>query len=835
LGALTISLWIKSDAIDSDRGFIIGRDPEGNDQRGIRYDAAGAGCGGDDVIKYGVASSGGAEESESSEMIQTTDWQHVMVTWESGVGSTLYINGEFDNPSCDADPKGGLTSGYTKLLVGKGAKDAAADVSWDGKIDDVWILDRVATEGERRYLAGLGNLTLPDSYFPMIAEYLIETDASDTSGNNNHGVAIYGDTAIIADPERGAVAAFDGDGDAVDVGNSELFNFIDDCTISVWVNLNSWGGNWGNCIIGKRGEGGVGWQLRRFGGDPRFSWTTRGMGNDDYPRSNLVPNFGQWYHLGAVRQGTQKRLYIDGILDSTQGINANRITPCPHNVYVGGRANGDNTGPEAFFDGKVDELRVYNEALNIGQIRTLAGYVPTNPITDTWSGRGGTSPKLDYMVAHGGTQSMRVEYTGDGAVTRLEPFGDGADPQVPSGDWTLAGAKALVMYFKGDPDNAPGQMFAQLQTTVSSQNTQRVVYNGDPEDLQSEEWIEWNLELHDLFTGKPQDPPLPDEGIPGTKIKSVGVGIIGGGSGTLYFDDLRVYPTRCVPIYGPEADLNDDCVVDEGDLKILVGDWLLGDKTESDLLLKLDFEDDLSDSSGNVGDGTAYGAVGFEDDAVRGKVLDLPGGDDQYVSIPPVGNSGNHPVSIACWAKADHTSIPDWTLVFGFTGNAGGGGGSGSHFNIGSLGGPGGVGAHVWGWENTIFTDDEALEWRHYAMTYDGALCTYYGDGVVKGTQNFPLQNGWDLSPRADRIHVGSRITQTSSFPGNVDDARVYDRELSTDEVNLVMSGGEVPIIYTPLVSVANLYDDEPVNSKKINFMDYAVLMQSWLEEKLWP
>jgi hypothetical protein len=120
-------------------------------------------------------------------------------------------------------------------------------------------------------------------------------------------------------------------------------------------------------------------------------------------------------------------------------------------------------------------------------------------------------------------------------------------------------------------------------------------------------------------------------------------------------------------------------------------------------------------------------------------------------------------------------------------------------------------------------------------MTYDGALCTYYGDGVVKGTQNFPLQNGWDLSPRADRIHVGSRITQTSSFPGNVDDARVYDRELSTDEVNIVMSGGEVPIVYTPLVSVANLYDDEPVNSKKINFMDYAVLMQSWLEEKLWP
>jgi hypothetical protein len=369
-------------------------------------------------------------------------------------------------------------------------------------------------------------------------------------------------------------------------------------------------------------------------------------------------------------------------------------------------------------------------------------------------------------------------------------------------------------------------MFAQLQTTVSSQNTQRVVYNGDPEDLQSEEWIEWNLELHDLFTGKPQDPPLPDEGIPGTKIKSVGVGIIGGGSGTLYFDDLRVYPTRCVPIYGPEADINDDCVVDEGDLKILVDDWMLNDALDTGLRGRWEFDGDLTDSSGYGNHGTAHGAVGFETDPTRGEVLSLPGGDDQYVSIPPVGISGNMPTTIACWAKADHTSIPDWTLIFGFTTP---GGNCGSHFNIGSIGGPGGVGAHVWCWEATIFTDDEALEWRHYAMTFDGATIGYYGDGALVGTLNY------DLWRRGDFINVGTRNTQTSSFPGKVDDARVYNRELSTAEINTVMGGGEADAVYTPLVSIANLYDEEPVNSKKINFMDYAVLMSQWLDEKLWP
>ena len=81
---------------------------------------------------------------------------------------------------------------------------------------------------------------------------------------------------------------------------------------------------------------------------------------------------------------------------------------------------------------------------------------------------------------------------------------------------------------------------------------------------------------------------------------------------------------------------------------------------------------------------------------VRGQVVSLPGGDDQYISIEGVGISGNMPRTIACWAKADNTSIPDWTLIFGFTGHsrlgrtAAGEGGNGSHFNIGSLGGPGG-------------------------------------------------------------------------------------------------------------------------------------------------
>jgi len=53
--------------------------------------------------------------------------------------------------------------------------------------------------------------------------------------------------------------------------------------------------------------------------------------------------------------------------------------------------------------------------------------------------------------------------------------------------------------------------------------------------------------------------------------------------------------------------------------------------------------------------------------------------------------------------------------------------------------------------------------------------------------------NVQDLAIRGDRVHIGSRITQGSSFPGMVDDCRVYDRVLTADEIAAM--GAEPPTI----------------------------------------
>jgi hypothetical protein len=67
--------------------------------------------------------------------------------------------------------------------------------------------------------------------------------------------------------------------------------------------------------------------------------------------SESVITDSQWHHIGFVWDGTQRSLYVDGI-----------------------KMAKDTTtlGAGSFFSGMIDDVRVYNKALNPGEIAALA-------------------------------------------------------------------------------------------------------------------------------------------------------------------------------------------------------------------------------------------------------------------------------------------------------------------------------------------------------------------------------------------------------------------------------------------------------------------------------
>jgi hypothetical protein len=154
LNAITVCVWVKSDLTGTDKGFLIFQDPTGDDNNGMRYDAAGLAAGATNVLKMSVVSTGGNQQLESSSNLQTTAWQHCAMVWSSGEPLKFYVNGLPDSPTANSAAKTGVTKDFEKVLLGKGAKDQGPRDGWKGLIDELRIYDQALSAAEVSWLAG---------------------------------------------------------------------------------------------------------------------------------------------------------------------------------------------------------------------------------------------------------------------------------------------------------------------------------------------------------------------------------------------------------------------------------------------------------------------------------------------------------------------------------------------------------------------------------------------------------------------------------------------------------------------------------------------------------
>ena len=70
----------------------------------------------------------------------------------------------------------------------------------------------------------------------------------------------------------------------------------------------------------------------------------------------------------GVYDGQKMYLYIDGALDVSQD-GSGPINPNDWNVQIG--ANEEK--PDRFFDGLIDDVRVYNHGISAAEVAALAG------------------------------------------------------------------------------------------------------------------------------------------------------------------------------------------------------------------------------------------------------------------------------------------------------------------------------------------------------------------------------------------------------------------------------------------------------------------------------
>jgi hypothetical protein len=133
-------------------------------------------------------------------------------------------------------------------------------------------------------------------------------------------------------------------------------------------------------------------------------------------------------------------------------------------------------------------------------------------------------PFAEQTIVHGGNQSMPLYY--DNSVGYSEATLTLTYPR----DWTENGVSTLTIWFRGNSANAAETLYVAL-------NGNAIVTNDNPDAAQTGRWTEWSVPLQ----------AFADQGVDLTNVNTISLGLgnknnpVAGGSGTMYFDDIRLY------------------------------------------------------------------------------------------------------------------------------------------------------------------------------------------------------------------------------------------------------------------------------------------------------
>jgi hypothetical protein len=324
-------------------------------------------------------------------------------------------------------------------------------------------------------------------------------------------------------------------------------------------------------------------------------------------------------------------------------------------------------------------------------------------------------------------------------------------------------------------------------------------------------------------------------------VKKVYIGLgdrdvpVQGGSGAIYVDDIRGCPPRCIPLLAkPIYDLAQpyDCIVNELDLALVGIDWLMSDELITTQIpggpiAQYLFEGNYLDSVG-TNHGTAMGSPSIVLDAGRGSnVVDLSGA-SQWVSTDAnaidLGIDGNTPKTITAWT---YTRSFNGGGIFDMGAYV-----AGQNFCLRTMTTDNLWRTQLWGGAFDIdFTYDSLDKWVHFALVDEGNQTTVYADGAIVAQAPRNLNTAGTVPFRIGRYQVGG---STLYFDGRIDDVRIYNYGLSQAEVAYIVSGGAATL-HLPIPSIADVYQGEAPGSQWINFNDYALIAEKYLEQVLWP
>jgi transcriptional regulator CtsR len=202
------------------------------------------------------------------------------------------------------------------------------------------------------------NITMSGPPSNLVLDLRFSGDATDWSSYGNNGILNGPVLTTDKDNTAGMAYSFDGSDDFIEIADSPELN-VDQITMTGWIYTDSYKDD--QRIISKETGTTMPWSsytLLLSGTGERQLEFRIGIGGERFRLASTsdIP-LNQWVHVAGIFDGTTMRLYINGQLNNTLSASG-VIQDTPNPIYVG----GSQFWPRAF-DGKLDEIRVYNDAL----------------------------------------------------------------------------------------------------------------------------------------------------------------------------------------------------------------------------------------------------------------------------------------------------------------------------------------------------------------------------------------------------------------------------------------------------------------------------------------
>ncbi len=390
----TLSTWIKPTNVTGNKGIISKYNTaDGAYQFGLL---------GNQVFCQFTTGSTWPEYSTSGGTITSGVWSHIACTYDNNT-LTIYINGTAVSSTVPGAKT--IRNASANLILGNDST-LSSSIFFSGPMDETRIYSRALSAAQvlALYQSGSSKFTTPKAetgagglnnglvgYWTFDGKDTRGTTAYDLSGQNNTGTLTNGPTVAVG--EIGQALAFNGTNQRVSTaGNTSAdFSTNQNWTFDAWIKPNfSSSSNTGSAIMEVSGpsaaflrsylrweSSSLGFYLDTVSSAVGSSWKTAG---------SATFSANTWHHITFTHtSGNSGQFYWDGVAVSTTVVSSFAVTGVTNlPVDIGwGQANS------YFWNGSLDEVRLYNRTLsatevkelyNFGQAKFATSPVPTDSL-----------------------------------------------------------------------------------------------------------------------------------------------------------------------------------------------------------------------------------------------------------------------------------------------------------------------------------------------------------------------------------------------------------------------------------------------------------------------